>query len=229
MHRAPAAAAPLEYFLPRTHSYFEREAYTHPAAEKYNPYLGHSTYNSSTVDIRQGDNRSKHSLDHHHKVPLTISALSQIPSYTAAPIRDGLRTPPEDDMSSTTAYQAQHLPVYRSQVDSNYPYAPSHSIQTGVPSNPAKQQQPAYQRDLEYSSQQSRALTAQALSNVGVSSHQPYIRQPLQSPKTNTGVLSQADDSVRRKSNILLNLQIPAEINNSGGSLGEFAAQVSVH
>lgn len=125
-------------------------------------------------------------------------SLSALPVHSNALI-DGLRTPPADDMSAT----------YNSQPYRNY-------TQADVAYSSSKIQQ-------AYSKTHTLGTSA---SNCDLRSHgssQSHAR-----PQS-LGVAAIAlDDSEKRKSLILPNLQIPSSINQSGGSLGEFAAQVVV-
>lgn len=223
MHRAPAAAAPIDFLLPQSNTSFGRQvrSYSQTAAPRSTSEFGHRTHTNSSL----GSQNNNLTYENLQKLPVAAASQSKaLPGFAEAPVRDGLRTPPDDDMNTTTAYQTQQFPVYRPQ-DSSYPYAPAQSVQNVVPSISTKHQASTYHREADYNPQQSRSLTAQALSNIGSGSQQSsYGRQ---SPKnSSTGVLSQADDVSRRKSAILASLQIPSSINNSGGSLGEFAAQV---
>lgn len=225
MHRAPAAASPIDFLHPHSQSYFSRQVppHSHSTTPRSVLEFGHPPHTRINLEVQDNSLTYKNL----QKLPVAAAAHSKdFSGYTEAPVRDGLRTPPEDDMNTTTAYQSQQFPVYRPQ-ESSYPYAAPQSVQNVVPSISTKHQPPTYLRETDYNPQQSRSLTAQALSSIGSGSQiSSYGRQNGQSPKnSSTGVLSQADDR-SRKSAILPSLQIPASINKSGGSLGEFAAQV---
>jgi hypothetical protein len=142
----------------------------------------------------------------------TSSALSQV--YPEPPVRDGLRTPPADDMSST-AYQPQQYRSYGGKQESVYPSTASYASST------------AGQQLYLTTNQPSRTSTVSTASNLSGMSAQSYSK--AYSPKNaSTAVLAPVEETARRKSGILPSLQIPSSINNSGGSLGEFAAQVYI-
>jgi hypothetical protein len=220
MHRTTASVAPIDFLYPQSHSNYSRQAPFHSqlstsSADNLHP----RAHGNSHLDIQDNSLTYKNL----QKLPQAIAGLSKVVTgYTDAPVRDGLRTPPEDDMNSTTACQSQQFPIYRPQ-DPSYSYSSQNAVSTSAPSRSVKTQpSTTYQRAAEYDPQQSRSLTAQALSNIP--QQVPYSRQPTHSPK-HTSTSSQTDDG-RGKSVVLPSLQIPPSINNSGGSLGEFAAQV---
>jgi hypothetical protein len=70
---------------------------------------------------------------------------------------------------------------------------------------------------------QSYPATTQPLHGSNTSAHS---YNPADSPQSASTVTIGSDDILRRKSVILPSLQIPPSINKSGGSSGEFAAQV---
>ncbi len=150
-----------------------------------------------------------------HKTVGKDSSFSQLPAvslgptqftpvYLEAPIRDGLRTPPLDDMSSTTSYPQQYS-SYHNRKDVS-----------GL-NQTALQAYPAAKHPLH-------VPNSSALPAVGGASAHSYI--PADSPRRTSTATIGSDDILPRKNVILPSLQIPPSVNNSGGSLGEFAAQV---
>jgi hypothetical protein len=113
-------------------------------------------------------------------------------------------------MNSTASYPQQYS-SYSSRKDNPYPT-------NSYPNNGAIQPYPA-------ATQPSRGSNISGLPVVGGGSAEAYIQ--ADSPQSvGTSTLA-SDDVGRRKSVILPSLQIPSSINNSGGSLGEFAAQIT--
>ncbi|KAI9733186.1 MAG: hypothetical protein M1818_007304 [Claussenomyces sp. TS43310] len=145
----------------------------------------------------------KSSAIQRHPIPAPIVSSS---TYVNAIVNDGLRTPPAEDMS--TVYPSQIYSSHVPRQDSSYTFSVksssaavqpcSRGYETGkLQSNPAPKSDP---------------------------SAQPYGR--IQSPKA-AAVAAPAEEGAKRKNLILPNLQIPSSVNNSGGSLGEFAAQIT--
>ena len=167
-----------------------------------------------------------HSTNFHidRRKDIGLHSLSQLAPYYEAPIRDGLRTPPADDMS--TAYQhSQYIisgrqdATYSTPVSSGNGYAGEYSS-ANMQARPhaALSQPPA-------------PISASDLRREAQVS-QPYFPQPQNpQPANKANALIPPEGLPRRKSAgsdmITPNLQIPLSINNSGGSLAEFAAQVS--
>lgn len=138
--------------------------------------------------------------------------------YCEPPIRDGLRTPPSDDMSTT--YQPPHYNGYSSRQDPAYP-AP---LPTGATYSAAHAGTDAQPRPY---------LSQPAVSGLRneVQSSQPLLSHTSPQPSSKSHIPTQESSSRRKSATsdmIVPNLQIPSSINNSGGSLAEFAAQVRV-
>jgi hypothetical protein len=146
------------------------------------------------------------------RTSLVDSGISKVtPSYLGAPIRDGLRTPPSDDMNSTAGYPQQSS-GWNGQKDN--PYTTSYSTHpTGTQQYVSSVQHP-------------RGSTVPVLSSTAGFPAQAYSSSHS-SQSTSTAVLK-PEDIERRKSGILPSLQIPRSVNDSGRSLGEFAAEVSL-
>lgn len=212
MHRTLARPAPLHFPLPSTHS---------------------SNYG---ID-RCGDIAYKHSLPQ-----LT-------PGYLEPTVRNGLRTPPADEMGTT--YQHPSYSNYGGVKHEAYPvvkhegtYNTPSSTGTYTPSTIGAYTPPAVSSNA-YSGAYSGAngptksypalgqptpCSTSSLRNEVLASHpshylptSPHIvkSMPVEdlAPARRKSVSSEA-------SAIQPNLQIPSSINNSGGSLAEFAAQV---
>ena len=145
-------------------------------------------------------------------------------AYFEPSTRDGLQTPPAD--MSTTYQQAQYND-YSSRQDALFPLAGSSergyaSTYSGVNAQP----RPCHPSVIQSS-------TVPNLRNDLHPSHRPSrASHPISSPPQHneSNILGLPEDIPRRKGvnsdMILPNLQIPSSINNSGGSLAEFAAQV---
>jgi len=153
--------------------------------------------------------------------PLTLPHL--IPGYLEAPIRDGLRTPPADEMGTTyqqpqyNNYAVKQEGIYPTPAPSGSVYSSGYSVQNGQgrPYSTLGQPTPA-----SNSSLRNEVLPSQSY-------HQTT------SPQINKTVSVEGLTAERRKSTngdasaIVPNLQIPKTINDSEGSLAEFAAQVN--
>lgn len=146
------------------------------------------------------------------------------PVYLEAPIREGLRTPPTDDMA--TAYQ-------NSNFSHGYPASGRNSEYLSVESTPSN-----------YGGTYNNGAPAQPRQYMSMAQPPPAsastLRREVQGPLTNTSqppspepaqrtsYLSHEEPS-RRKSTadtIRPSMQIPKSISSNGGSLAEFAAQV---
>lgn len=168
---------------------------------------------------------SNSSYDRRKGVGLPPSHLT--PVYLEAPVRDGLRTPPGDNMG-TTYQHPQYAPNYTGRQESAY----------SVPSVGQDSYAGAYvgangvQRHYSIPSQQPTQIPTTILRHE-VQNPLPSYRQPASPvPPNRTSTLGTVPEHSRKKSTsaeaILSNLQIPSAINNSGGSLAEFAAQVRI-
>jgi hypothetical protein len=141
------------------------------------------------------------------------------PVYFEAPVKEGLRTPPADDM--TTTYQMQYSD-YAGRRDGAYSAAgASGSNYAGAYTGENVQSRP-------YSIHNQPPASASTLRKEVYA--QPIRTQPP-SPVPANKINSLASEEQPRRKNatsdmIHPNLQIPSSINNSGGSLAEFAAQV---
>ncbi len=155
-------------------------------------------------------------------VPHSLPHLA--PTFLEAPIREGLRTPPTDDMA--TAYQnATYSNAYSASRNSEYlsVEAPPSSYGGTYKNGPISEPR-------QYMSiTQPPPASASTLRNE-VQGTQPIISQPSSpEPAARTSFLSREEPSQRKSTSDMIrpNLQIPKSISSSGGSLAEFAAQVS--
>lgn len=197
MHRAPASTS-IDFLYPPQHSHFDSQPSTHSQSSWARQDLNiHTPTYVSTSELKKDTSYTR------QRAP---APLQTVPSYLEAPTRDGLRTPPADDMA--TAYQTQqYTNNYGTRQDTTFAVAPP------AYSNPAAATNPYIPA----------SYVSRTIADGAVGSVQPYVRP--QSPKDVARPVAEEDTS-RRKSVILPSLQIPSSINNSGGSLGEFAAQV---
>jgi hypothetical protein len=164
-------------------------------------------------------------IDRRKDIGLSHPFPQLTPGYLEAPVRDGLRTPPADDMG--TAYQYQH-----SQSDS-YAGRQDTSCSAGSSSGASYNGSSAGSNmpGRQYYALIQQPPSASTLRNEVQAPSSAYGRQPASpQPANKTDVLAPPEGLPRRKSAnsdmIHPNLQIPSSINNSGGSLAEFAAQV---
>jgi len=174
------------------------------------------------LDFLLPPHSTTYNIDRRKDIGLTHTLNHLAPGYFEAPIRDGLRTPPADDMSAT--YQHSQYNNYAGRQDNAYPNrVTAESGYTGTYSG-------AHALARQYSSLGQPPVSASALRNEVQPSQPVYQRPTSPQPANDVNTLAPPEGLPRRKSTssdtILPNLQIPASINNSGGSLAEFAAQV---
>ncbi|TVY68907.1 Meiotically up-regulated protein, partial [Lachnellula suecica] len=160
------------------------------------------------------DRRKEIQLSHYHRTPL----------YLEAPIRDGLRTPPEDNMGTTyqqpqySNYAGRHEAAYSIPPVGQDSYAGAYAGASSAPRQYSALSQPAQ-------------IPNSALRNEVQNTLPPYRQPASPLPSGRTSTQGSVVEQTRRKSTnadvILPNLQIPSSINNSGGSLAEFAAQIT--
>jgi hypothetical protein len=143
------------------------------------------------------------------------------PVYFEAPVRDGLRTPPADDM--TTTYQTQYS-EYPGRRDAAY------SVSGASGSNYGGAYSGANMQSRPYSIHNQPPPASVSTLRKEVHADPIHSQPPSPVPANKVNNLA-PDEQPRRKSAtgdmILPNLQIPSSINNSGGSLAEFAAQIT--
>jgi hypothetical protein len=164
-------------------------------------------------------------FDHRRDIGLhTIRQLT--PPYSEAALQDGLRTPPADDMS--TAYQHAQYNDYAARQGGTYSMSGSTRGSYAVTYPPVTNMQAK-----SYSA--SGLLPPVSTSSLRhevqapLTSHHPQPPSPQPANKT-ASLAAAADSTPSRKSSVgdmITPLQIPPSINISGGSLAEFAAQVS--
>jgi hypothetical protein len=194
MHPAPVDTSSRGFFSPHPHAHPGHAVPPYHSQPYHRPYLNFTAH----------DTNGRKNLSIPQLPAVTLGPAPVTPVYLEAPIRDGLRTPPSDDMNSTASYPQQYS-GYHNRKDVAYS------------SHAAVQPYPATTQPLHVSN-------SLALPVVGGASAHSYI--PADSPQSASTATIGSDDILRRKSVILPSLQIPPSINNSGGSLGEFAAQV---
>ena len=204
MHRALAATTSFEFPPPHARTYYDHGVPAHFLSGCSRPNLN---LNFHYLDCRKDISFSKSAAS-------TSDLLQGRPVYLEAPVRYGLRTLPLDDMNST-AFFSQQYSSCGSRKDGTFP-STAYSSHTAVTKPCTASLQP---------SRESKASSLPRIDGVAAQAYFRTYSPESASTSTSTAVLA-LEETVRRKSVILPNLQIPASINNSGGSLGEFAAQV---
>lgn len=154
--------------------------------------------------------------------------------YIEAPVRVGLRTPPEDDMHATYP-EPSHLP-YKSRQNETYPgpfkigRTPEYDASTTRPAQPPHIQEAS-------GAPASRTNGSKDFSQPDVPFSWPPIKEKAQADSFQPAPLSALESESTRKpqakkpsntDSIHPSLRIPESINDSGGSLAEFAAQVII-
>lgn len=154
--------------------------------------------------------------------------------YIEAPVRVGLRTPPEDDMHATYP-EPSHLP-YKSRQNETYPgpfkigRTPEYDASTTRPAQPPHVQEAS-------GAPASRTNGSKDFSQPDVPFSWPPIKEKAQAESFQPAPLSALESESTRKpqakkpsntDSIHPSLRIPESINDSGGSLAEFAAQVII-
>ena len=166
---------------------------------------------------------AKYETDPQNIVGLLRSLPHISPGYLEAPTRDGLRTPPADIMEMGTKYQHPIHNGYGGRQELGY-LAPTTSA-----NNYSGTYSGIHSGTRQYSV--SGQPQASALRNEIQQSQHPY-NQPAspQTNSTNPTIAPEASQPRKGASSdvIVPNLQIPSSVNNSGGSLAEFAAQVNM-
>lgn len=146
------------------------------------------------------------------------------PIYLESSLIDGLRTPPADDMG--TAYQQPQHSTYSERQDNTFTAATASG--NGFTGAGAYPEQNVLQRT--YRTSQG---PASSLRNELPPTQPLYHQSTSPGPVTKVSSFVPTEESPSRKTTsnnaILPNLQIPSSINNSGGSLAEFAAQVCMN
>lgn len=152
-----------------------------------------------------------------------LYALQQLtPPYLETATRDGLRTPPADDM---TTYQHTQYSEYTGRQDATY--AISGPVRSGyVDSYPPvtniqAKAYPALGQPLPLS-----ASTLRQEIQVPLNSQRPQPQSPQPANKTSIAAESMPTKKHSVAETTTSGLKIPPSVNNSGGSLAEFAAQV---
>lgn len=201
MHPAQVATSSVGFFSPHLRAHHGQSGPIYNPQARHHPDL---SFTFHSTDCKKNISSSQ-------LPPVAFSLPPVTTVYLEAPIRDGLRTPPSDDMNSTASYPQQYS-SYGSRKDNPYPNNSYSNHGTVVQTYSA-------------ATQHSRGLNTATLPVAGAASAQPYIQ--ADSPQSVGTASLASDDTVRRKSIILPSLQIPLSVNNSGGSLGEFAAQIT--
>ncbi|TVY90095.1 Meiotically up-regulated protein [Lachnellula willkommii] len=151
------------------------------------------------------------------------------PVYLEAPVRDGLHTPPGDNMGTTyqhpqyTNYAGRQDPPYSIPSVGQNGYAGAYTGASAAPRQYSTLSQPTAQVPSQ--------IPTSALRNEVQNVLAPYRQPSSPAPASRTNIMRPVEEQSRRKSTngdmIIPSLQIPSSINNSGGSLAEFAAQIT--
>lgn len=176
---------------------------------------------------------SSYEIDRRKDTGLPSSRSQVAPVYLEAPIRAGLRTPPEDDMSATYQYPSYH--DYTSKADATYPSmaAAVHGYSGSSVQSLANPTQPKPYSSLNnYPSQQAAVSIPKPTTALDVQA--PYSKPPSPEQSSRSNTITTSDSISRRKGtgtsqHIVPSLQIPSTITTAGGNLAEFAAQVRWH
>lgn len=144
--------------------------------------------------------------------------------YVEAPTRDGLRTPPTDDMAATY----QHPPygdVYSSGRNSEY-----HALEGSQGNYGGSYNTGASTQSRQYMTLPQPPPASASTLRKEVQGYEPNLSHLPPSPQpTQRSSYAAHEEPPRTKSStdiIRPNLQIPKTISSDGGSLAEFAAQV---
>lgn len=163
-------------------------------------------------------------IDRRKDIGLSHPLPQLTPDYLEAPVRDGLRTPPADDMGTAYQYQHPQSNKYAGRQDATF----STGAASGASYNGSYAG--ANMQGRQYSTLSQPPSVSTLRNEVQAPSSAYNTQPPSPQPPNRTDVLAPPEGLPRRRSAnsdmILPNLQIPSSINNSGGSLAEFAAQV---
>jgi hypothetical protein len=151
--------------------------------------------------------------------------LPQLPPvYLEAPVRDGLRTPPADEMATT--YPQYKYGTYNGQKESAYPttgatgnYLPTyHGSNSGARPYSSISQQPT--------------TSSNSTSKTEPHAQQHMATQPPSPQRSSENALTTTEETSQKKGSandlIRPSLRIPSTISKDGGSLPDFAAQVTI-
>ncbi|KAH8811953.1 hypothetical protein F5884DRAFT_750282 [Xylogone sp. PMI_703] len=177
----------------------------------------------ASLDFPLYPSHSSHNIDRRKDTSTTSCGSQPTPVYLEAPIRAGLRTPPEDDMSTTYQY-----PTYQSYTTKQDPsYSSISASYTGSSAQSlSSSTQPRPYSSLNYTSQYNSA----SIPKPTVQDAQPaYSKPPSPEQSTSSNTVAPLENSRRKgtSSQIVPSLQIPSTITSNGGNLAEFAAQIT--
>ncbi|QSZ37240.1 hypothetical protein DSL72_009334 [Monilinia vaccinii-corymbosi] len=162
----------------------------------------------------------------------TLPQISQS-GYIEAPVRVGLRTPPEDDMHGTCSEPQYH--TFKSRQNETYPAPVSVGRTTDYDGSAIRSRQPTLIQEAS-GAPPSTIARSKDFSQQDVPFSWPAINEKPQADPFHPAALSALESESTRKpqakkpsntDSILPNLRIPKSINDSGGSLAEFAAQIT--
>ena len=166
------------------------------------------------------------SFNFEHRRDARLHTIRQLtPPYSEAPRRDGLRTPPADDMSTT--YQQSQYNDYAGRQDGSYSIpGAARSSYAGTYPPVTNMQAKSYSASGQHPPASASTLRHEVQAPLSSNHPQPPSPQPvnkmasLATAGTTAGSKSSVGDTITPS------LKIPSSINFGGRSLGEFAAQV---
>lgn len=165
---------------------------------------------------------SSYDIDRRKDIGLAHPLPQLTPIYFEAP-NSGLRTPPADEMA-TTYQNRQYNPYPDGRGDAAYPPSGASVSSYGGPYSGSSMQSRSY-------STSNQSASASTLRREVQGSHPLPLQPQSPAPGNRSNTLAPPDDQPRRKSAngdiIRPNLHIPASISEDGGSLVEFAAQIT--
>lgn len=152
--------------------------------------------------------------------------------YREAPVRVGLRTPPEDDMHAT--YPTPQYNTYKSRQNETYPGLVNASRTTDYDGSAIPSRQLSIIEQIPGAPAPRIVTNATTFVKSELPSWQAAKAKPQCEPFHSTALTTLESESTRKPQakrpsttdTIHPSLQIPKSINDSGASLAEFAAQV---
>ncbi|KAF7955829.1 hypothetical protein EAE96_004751 [Botrytis aclada] len=161
--------------------------------------------------------------------PLTLPQINQS-RYIEAPVRVGLRTPPEDDMHAT--YPTSQYHNYKSRQNEDYPASVNGGRVNDYDGSACHSRKPSLIPQVQGAHVNSATKNTETLQPESTYNWPP-VKENHQSQATALSTLE--SESTRKPQakkpsttdTVHPSLQIPKSINDSGGSLAEFAAQIT--
>jgi hypothetical protein len=207
MHQASATHQPLGHLPPASRPCHDSQSYSYPEtnwqqpiSSLHNSYSGHSEALSSQREIKK------------EQLPAYPVSWPHTSTAITPPSSGRLPTPPQDDMSVFPHTQSNSGGIRQS------------SVYTSIPSS--SYQSTGYSNGYGVGEYSSRALEARFVNNQQAVS-QNYDAYGGQDGQRAAPAAQRVQEEVQEKQGIHPDMQIPPSVNNSGGSIGELAAQVN--